>query len=99
MKTDFRALADILSAISSPPGLRTTRRDGDLPGAFDKWFDGGAIKFVTGWNEYHFDDGSVAVVPTSPALRVRVDIRLPAGSFVIINEQAKAPPFWPVGAV
>lgn len=97
MNTEFRAVADILSTISAPPGRRTQRRDGDVKGAFDEWFDGGAIRIVTGWNEYHFDDGSVAVVPTTPNLRV--DIRLPTGDFVIISEQAKAPPFWPVAAV
>jgi hypothetical protein len=96
MDTDFRELANILSVIATPPGLRTKRRDGDLPGAFDKWFDGGAIKVITGWDEYHFDNGAVAVVPSTATLRV--DIRLPGGGFVIIYKQAQAPPYFPIGA-
>ena len=97
MRTEFRAVAEILATISAPPGRRTQRHDGDAKGAFDEWFDGGAIKVVTGWNEYHFDNGTVAVVPTTPNLRV--DIRLPTGDFVIVSEQVKAPSGWPVGAV
>jgi len=97
MNTGFREVADILLAIAAPPRRRKERRPGDVQGAYDEWFDGGAIKTVTGWKEYHFANGTVAIVHAT--LTLRADIRLPTGGFVIVTEQAGAPPFWPVGTV
>lgn len=94
---DLGALAHILSLIAAPPGHRSERRSDDLQGAFDEWFDGGAIKHVTGWSEYHFADGTVAVVPVVPKLQV--DIRFSSGAHVRISELSKVPPFFPVHAV
>jgi hypothetical protein len=96
MATDFRALADILSSIADPPRLRRQPREGDLQGRFDEWFDGGATKIITGWKEYHFANGTVAVVPVSATLQA--DIRLPNGHFVKVSEGTTAPKFWPFSA-
>ena len=82
MSDDFQAVARILITIANPANLRSQRRPGDLDGDFDKWFDGGALKVVTGWTEYHFANGARAVVPTTP--RPRVDITLPEGSYVSV---------------
>jgi hypothetical protein len=61
------AVAHILSLIADPPQLRTQPQAGDLSGDFDRWFDGGALRYVTGSTQYLFADGtraSVAVMPT-----------------------------------
>ena len=94
MKSDIGAVARVLATIESPPGLRTDRRIGDLGGAFDQWFDGGAVKIVTGWNEYHFSDGTLAVV--SGALTLQVEIRFPTGGYVRVSEHSQALPFSPL---
>ena len=90
MPVELEAVLLHLSSIDSPQNLRSTRQPGDLDGKFDRWFDGGAMKVVTGWNEYHFADGTLAVVPTTPTLQI--EMRLPSGVFVTVNEQRHAPP-------
>ena len=90
MAVDLSSVLQRLSTVDSPPNLRSTPRPGDLHGKFDRWFDGGALKNVTGWNEYHFSDGTLAVVPTAPTLQV--ELRFPSGAYVLVHEQAKAPP-------
>ena len=97
MSADLRQVIDLLSEIDAPPGLRSQCREGDLQGAFDQWFDGGAIKIVTGWNEYHFANGAMAVV--SGSLALNVTIRLPSGVFVTLNEHLKGSPPFPFRAV
>ena len=93
MPADIDTIASILTAISAPPSERGERRVGDLDGAFDRWFDGGAVREVTGWTEYHFANGTLAVVAGSMALRI--DIRLPDGSYVTIAMQTERPQFFP----
>jgi len=90
MQGDLQRIAGILAAIGSATGLRSERRAGDLEGPFDKWFEGGAIKVVTGWTEYHFADGAVAVVPITP--RLRVDVRLATGAFFSVTMEDEVPP-------
>jgi hypothetical protein len=90
MTINLRTVSRVLDSIETQPGLRAEHRPGDLDGHFDQWFDGGAVKFVTGWNEYHFVDGTFALIPTTPTLHV--EIRLPSGSYVIVSEQRQAPP-------
>ena len=90
MRVDLPTVARVLSSIAQPPGLRSTPQVHDLKGEFESWFDGGAIKNVTGWSEYHFADGSVAIVPTTP--HFHVDVRLPNGRYVSISEQSSTPP-------
>lgn len=98
MPLDLHAIADRLATIASPPRERNERYNGDVDGAFDRWFDGGAIKIVTGWNEYHFADGTLAIVATSSML-LHIEMRLPNGSYLTVAEQRKAPAFFPASAV
>ena len=97
MSADLSTVTHVLSTIAAPPALRSQSRPGDLQGEFSRWFDGGAIKFLTGWSEYHFADGTVAIVPTVPSLRV--DIRLPAGAYLSVSELSEAPPSFALCAV
>jgi hypothetical protein len=90
MSVDVSVVTRVLSVIDSTPGLRSEPRRGDLRGEYDRWFDGGAIRIVTGWNEYHFSDDTVAIVPSSPILHV--EIRLPTGAYVSVTEQSDPPP-------
>jgi hypothetical protein len=60
-------VARILNLIADPPNLRTQPQADDLSGDFDRWFDGGALRYITGSTQYMFADGtraSVAVMPT-----------------------------------
>ena len=90
MAIDLRTVLQRLSSIDSLPNLRSTPKRGDLDGTFDHWFDGGALKVVTGWNEYHFADGTLAYVPTTPTLQI--EMRFPSGAYVTISEHAEASP-------
>ncbi|MDH3458628.1 MAG: hypothetical protein OER90_17450 [Gemmatimonadota bacterium] len=97
MIADIRRVANVLSAIAGSRGRRTERQPDDLKGTYDYWFDGGAYKVFTGWNEYDFADGTKAVVPTTPALIV--EIRLPTGEYVTIGQQSSPPPNFQMCAV
>ena len=97
MAVKLQAVTSVLSAIEAPPHLRPQCLEGDLPGPFHRWFDGGAVKFVTGWEEYHFADGTVAVL--SGSLALRVDIRLPSGACVTVSEQPKGTLPFPLSAI
>jgi hypothetical protein len=94
MPVDLRVLSGILSTVASPPGLREEPRAQDLKGDFHRWFDGGAIKNVTGWQEFHFADGTLAVL--SGSLLFGLSVRLPSGTWVTIRERAEAPKDVPV---
>jgi hypothetical protein len=85
----------LLSVIQSPPNLRARPWPGDLEGDFHEWFDGGAIKHVTGWNEYHFVDGTLAVI--TGVLSLQVDARLPGGAYLSIREETEPPRYSPLG--
>ena len=50
-------VAHILSLIADPPNLRARPQTGDLSGDYDRWFDGGAIRYITGSTQYVFADG------------------------------------------
>jgi len=78
-------VARVLNAIASPPNLRDARRPGDLEGEFDQWFDGGAIRTVTGTVTYAFDDGVTALVGVLPWLFVTVTCA--DGTVVSIREK------------
>jgi hypothetical protein len=58
---DLLLVARTLTKIATLQGLHGSPAPGDLPGSHDGWFDGGAVKRVTGWDEFHFADGTVAV--------------------------------------
>jgi hypothetical protein len=90
MALDLREVLNHLAAIASPPRLRMKPAKNDLNGKFDQWFDGGALKTVTGWHEYHFANGALAVVPSTPMLHI--EIRFSSGAYIVLSEQSQAPP-------
>jgi hypothetical protein len=65
-------VARILSVIADPPNLRTQPQAGDLSGDFDRWFDGGAIRYITGSTQYSFANGTLASVAVMPTLLVSI---------------------------
>jgi hypothetical protein len=69
-RIDEEAVARILLLIASVPNRRERPIEGDLPGAFDFWFDGGAARLITGWTEYELADGTRATVGVTPGLSV-----------------------------
>lgn len=83
MGPHVESVARILELIRRPPNLRREPRPGDLEGDFDQWFDGGAIKGVTGSTYYHFADGSRATVPVT--VQPRVTIVFPDGWSVSVT--------------
>ena len=74
-RVELNEVARILATIAAPPNLRDRPRAGDLGGDFDRWFDGGAIRFVTGYTVYQFTDGTRATVPAMlPHLSVALEL-------------------------
>lgn len=67
-------VARILGMIAIPPNRRQHPQSGDLIGEFDEWFDGGALRFVTGYTEYEFSDGSRATVDVLPYLSILIEL-------------------------
>jgi len=80
-------VAHILGVIATPPNRRKRPREGDLIGEFDEWFDGGALRFVTGYTEYEFSDGTRATVDV--LLYLSVSIVFPNGERVYIRQEHK----------
>jgi hypothetical protein len=66
-------VARILQLIGQLPNKHEKAQRGDMPGAFDLWFDGGACRFITGHTEYVFEDGSKASVLVTPTLSVLIE--------------------------
>jgi hypothetical protein len=64
----------VLRLVQVPPNLRDAPQPGDLTadedGPFDTWFDGGAIRMITGHTEYRFLDGARASRPVVSGLRL-----------------------------
>lgn len=89
MPVDLRTLSGILATIADPPGLREQPRPQDPQGDFHRWFDGGAIRVVTGWEEFHFADGTLAVLSSS--LLFGLSVRLPLGTWVTVKERGETP--------
>jgi hypothetical protein len=65
-------VACIVSLIADPPRRRSQPQAGDLPGDLDRWFDGGALRYITGSTHYVFVDGSRASVAVMPTLVVSI---------------------------
>ena len=63
-------VAKVLQLIATMPNKRRQPIADDLPGTFDCWFDGGAGRIITGWNEYELADGTRVTVGSIPALSV-----------------------------
>ena len=78
-------VAEVLEMIHGAPNMRNRPLPGDLQGEFDHWFDGGAVKVVTGCTEYFFRNGVSAHVPVIPTLCVL--IRFPDGRSVTIEQE------------
>ena len=49
---------------------------------------------VTGWQEFHFADGTLAVL--SGSLLFGLSVRLPTGTWITIRERAEAPRDFPL---
>ncbi len=79
-------VAEILNAVAATPSSRSEPRDEDMPGNFDEWFDGGAVRYSPGMAEYHFKDGTVAAVGMVSWLAVR--IRFPDATTITIDESS-----------
>jgi hypothetical protein len=45
-----------------------------MKGDFDWWFDGGAIRSITGNTEYHFTTGARCDIPVTPLFHVYVTL-------------------------
>ena len=65
-------VAEVLQLIATTPNKRKKPVAGDLPGEFDFWFDGGAGRLITGWNEYDLADGTRATVASIPVLSITI---------------------------
>lgn len=94
---DLPLVARTLHKITTLPGLHATPTPTDLAGSYSEWFDGGAVKHVTGWDEFYLNDGTVAVV--SGSLEGGVDMRLPDSTYVRIEARSGTPRMWPLGDV
>ena len=79
-------VAEILSVIAEPPGLRRIPKAGDADEDFDFWFDGGACKHHTGSSHFQFKDGTLAIV-ASPAQWLWVKIMFADGESVEILQK------------
>lgn len=82
-------VARVLSLVARMPGRSEKPRPGDLEGAFDVWFDGGACRFVTDYNEYCLADGAMAWLSTSSP-RLSGAVRLATGETVTFSQQPPA---------
>lgn len=79
-------VAAVLLAIAAPPNVRSRPRPGDLAGAYDQWFDGGALRIGTGVTTFVFANGVQAhVAAAMPYLSVV--IRFPAGDVVRVEQR------------
>ena len=74
MASTLGAIAEILDAIAHPGNPRKIPGKHDLQGDFTGWFDGGAIRVVTGETFYHFADGAIASIPTTPSLLIGIEL-------------------------
>ena len=54
-------IAHVMQVVGSTPNLRDAPAPGDLEGQFDRWFDGGAVRMVTGYNVYRLQSGARAI--------------------------------------
>ena len=86
-RIDERTVAQILFSIATVPNRREKSLAGDLAGAFDFWFDGGAGKVQTGYIEYYFADGTLATVGC-PVPALSVDIEFANGSRIRIQQES-----------
>ncbi len=78
-------VARVLQLVASRPNLRRRRRPGDIDGPFDEWFDGGAVRPITGGTVFQFGDGTRAEVADAPALLITIVFR--DGARVVVEQR------------
>jgi hypothetical protein len=78
-------VVQVLELIEKLPNRRAYPLPGDLQGDFDAWFDGGALRCITGTNHYELLDGTKASRGVMPCLQVT--IRFPNGEVVTIEQK------------
>lgn len=81
-------VANVLAMVLALPNKREKPFAGDLEGPYDFWFDGGACRIITGWNEFVFRDGTVAEVGSCVPV-LSVSIRFPDGRRVSVQQQTR----------
>ncbi len=79
------AVADVLRVVASMPNRRSQRRDGDLHGQFDFWFDGGAARINTGFMVLVLADGTQVHV-CGPISWLSLSIEFPDGRRVSVEQ-------------
>jgi hypothetical protein len=85
MRVSEQELSKIVSAIAAVK-LRPTPKRGDLEGDYEAWFDGGAIRYVTGSTEYYFRDGTIASIGIEPE-KLTLTVRYSDGRVINILQQ------------
>jgi hypothetical protein len=83
------AVARVLGCVAALPNRREAPLVDDPKGDFDFWFDGGTCRMITGYNEFRFQDGTIAHVVVSPLLAV--EISFPDGRRVRVHQQDSQP--------
>lgn len=87
MRISESEIARLLSLIAERPGRRSTPIEGDEQfTGMDEWFDGGALRYVTGSTEYHFSDGSSARVAVAPQ-SLQVTVTFADGRSLVISQR------------
>lgn len=66
-------VAHILELIATQPNRRNRPQKGDIKGDFHAWFDGGAVRVVTGYTVYEFTDGTRVTTHTLPYLNFKIE--------------------------
>ena len=86
-RIDEGAVAKVLYLIATEPNRREKPTVGDLEGAFDFWFDGGAARIQTGYLDYSFADGTRAKL-AAPIPALSLTIEFPDGRRVRVQQES-----------
>ena len=78
---------DATPRIAPRTKLSGTPTTATLAGEFDFWFDGGAGRIITGWNDYDLANGTRVTVATNPALSITIDFT--NGARVRIRQESR----------
>ena len=87
LEPDLEGISNILNLIANPPNKRKHPNENDLKGDYDEWFDGGAIKYVTGSTRYYFEGG--VVVHAAVQLEINFIIEFPNGKKISLREEVQ----------
>jgi hypothetical protein len=80
-------LLHILILIERMPNAREQPLPDDLEGNYDYWFDGGAMRVVTGYNVFDFKDGSRATMHEIPFFDIGIEFS--NGARIRIRQQGE----------